>query len=511
MAAQTFEALGFDPAPGVPDVVASLATALAKVDRQLHDTHQTLGSLKKREGIWHGEAATLFAGKLGELPRHLSNAHQSLATTTGALHRWQTELRELQAKAASYEHDAQEAGRRVRQAEGNPDLKLAGRTFDTDAGLHEAQSRLDTAERELSNAREELQTVIDRAERLRDHHAELAEQIAKIIEAAADRAPDQGLLSKLADMFSGVIDQLTDLAKEIYRWAKDHADLIYEIGDWLGYASAACDVLAAIFSETIIGAVVFEAIGMVLNAGALTFHAGGWALGSKKGNWMDIGLDVVGFVPFGDFARFGKVGLGAFKGVKIPMEVLEAGPQAFRSLERADDIVAAVGGTARKEITDVVSRNWAAGGRQINSVLITADTFKDRLGVSIARHLGDASLYKTLSPFTPRWRALNHLGPEIIERTPLKNIPALADSVKTIRNEAGETVSKFIDPTSWTARGARVLTESHNLYKEGVRTISEPVQYESEKIHEKVAEARAGLGHTIDSVGRAVSAAHPFG
>ncbi|WP_345017615.1 hypothetical protein [Streptomyces shaanxiensis] len=82
----------------------------------------------------------------------------------------------------------------------------------------------------------------------------------------------------------------------------------------LGYGSAACDALATVFSETVIGAVVFEAVCMVLNAGALAFHGVGWAAGAKKGNWLDIGLDIAGFIPFADVARVGKVGWGAFKG-----------------------------------------------------------------------------------------------------------------------------------------------------------------------------------------------------
>jgi hypothetical protein len=69
------------------------------------------------------------------------------------------------------------------------------------------------------------------------------------------------------DSLEGLGDKFKELAGDIWKWIRKNADIIYKIGDWLGYASAACDVLALIFSETVIGAAIFEGIGMALSEG----------------------------------------------------------------------------------------------------------------------------------------------------------------------------------------------------------------------------------------------------
>ena len=48
---QTYEALGFDPAPGNVSSVQQLVNALSRVGNQLNDAHATLTRLGKSEGI----------------------------------------------------------------------------------------------------------------------------------------------------------------------------------------------------------------------------------------------------------------------------------------------------------------------------------------------------------------------------------------------------------------------------------------------------------------------------
>jgi hypothetical protein len=61
MGSQAYVALGFDPAPGVPDSVGRLVTTLSRVGNQLGQSHATLTRLGKNEGAWEGDAATGFA------------------------------------------------------------------------------------------------------------------------------------------------------------------------------------------------------------------------------------------------------------------------------------------------------------------------------------------------------------------------------------------------------------------------------------------------------------------
>ncbi|MGY0024530.1 hypothetical protein [Streptomyces sp. cg35] len=498
MTTQTYDALGFDPAPGVPASVQKLVASLETAGKRLGDAHGTLSKLGKGNAAWEGVAAEAFTKKLGDLPKYLADGHSSVADATHALNGWHTRLTEFQTLAGRYEREAEAARRTLTEAQGNPDLKLAGRTFDTDAALHDAQRRLDHATRRVNEAQGDLDAVIKKARSLLEHHDEAARAAARVIREAAGIAPDQSLLDKFVDTLKDIGNKIKEIAGDIWKWIQKHADTIYKIGDWLGYASAACDVLAVVFSETVIGAAVFEGIGMALNGGALAFHALGWAAGSKKGNWTDIGLDIIGFVPFGDLARAGKVAKGAFKGVKIPTNLLEAGSKAADAFKRADDIVAAVGGSATRSVEQAGMRSLGIVGNRIDALKITADTFGERFKVAVAKEFGDSTLYRAAAGRLGG--PLDQVVPKLVEHTPLGRIPAIADSVKPIVDDAGNTVRHYVDPRSWTARGYEAVTGAKGLYTEGARLIHENVEYGSEKVHEGLDRARETAGELVDGV-----------
>ncbi|MFG2923405.1 hypothetical protein ACGFYA_18085 [Streptomyces sp. NPDC048305] len=507
MSAQTYDALGFDPAPGVPTAVHQLVVSLTSAGKQIHTAHSTLTRIGKADGAWVGDAASAFAKKTGTLPKYLADGHASLTDAAHALKTWDSHLRDLQVLARRYEGEAADARRTLAQAQNSPDLKLAGQTFDTPEELHSAQLRLDHAAKRVTDARAELDVIIKKARDLLTSHDERARAAAAIIRRAAEIAPDQSLLDKLGDLLAGLGDKIKNLAKDLWNWVEEHADTIYKIGDWLGYASAACDILAVVFSETIVGAVVFEGIGMALNAGALAFHGVGWAAGAKKGNALDIGLDLVGFVPFGDLLRVGKLGKGAFKGVKIPMNVLDFGAKEADSWKRAGDVIEHVGGTAKlgDDAEQWAMRNVSALGSKAHAIHVTADTLADRFQVAVAKEFGDRNLYRAGAGLTDI--GFQKVMPHLIESTPLGRIPALADSVRPIVDDAGETVGRYIDPRSWTARGYEAVTGAKNLYKEGVRLASDPIEYGSEKIHEQIDQAREKAGDLLGNL----SDANPFG
>ncbi|MFI6439469.1 putative T7SS-secreted protein [Streptomyces sp. NPDC050759] len=508
MSTQTYDALGFDPAPGVPASVQQLVTTLSRVGNQLNDAHGTLARVGKADGVWEGDAAAGFAKKAGELPKYLADGHESLIDAAQALNEWQSKLTDFQALAARYEREAEEARRVLKEAEANPDLQLAGKTFDTEAALGNAQKALDFAVKRVSEATGELNAIIKRAEDLLGEHEEAARAAAEAIRRAAEGAPDKpGLFDRFMDSLKDLGSKIKDLAGDIWEWIQKNADTIYKIGDWLGYASAACDVLAVVFSETVIGAIAFEAIGMVLNGYALAFHAVGWAAGAKKGNWLDIGLDIVGFVPFGDLARAGKVAKGMFTGVKIPMNVLDFGVKAADSWKRAGDIIDHAGGTAKlgEEAEEWTMRNWGALGSKAHAIHVTADNLKDRFAVAVAKEFGDSNLYRAGTGVLDK--PFQKLVPALVEHTPLGRIPAIADSVKPVIDNAGHTVSRYVDPRSWTARGYEAVVGAKGLYTEGVRHATEDIQYGSEKFHDSVDKARNAAGEFIDRA----AGSNPFG
>jgi hypothetical protein len=246
----------------------------------------------------------------------------------------------------------------------------------------------------------------------------------------------------------------------------------------------------------VVGAVFFEAVGMVLNAGALGFHAAGWAAGSKKGSWIDIGLDVAGFIPFGDFARIGKVAANGVTGVKIPMKLTEFGAAASDAWKRADDLVEQVGGARFGTETEKELKNWTAGLIEKKDVIhLTADKFTDRLNLAFRRHFGDAKLYEAGTRLSDQ--LFQRVVPNLIENTPLRNIPHLADSVKPIVDSSGGVVGKYIDPRSWAARGYEAVTGAKHLYAEGAKYVTEDVDYLSDHVKESVRETREKIERTV--------------
>lgn len=423
MSTQTYDALGFDPAPGVPSSVQHLVATLSKVGNQLNDAHATLTRVGKADGVWEGDAAAGFAKMAGVLPKYLAYGHTSLIDAAQALNKWQAQLTDFKTLATRYEREAEEARSALKGAEANPDLQLVGRTFDTEAALNDAQRRLDYASKRVNEATGDLNAIIKKAQSLLSDHEEAARAAAEAIRRAAERAPDKpDLFDRFMDSLKSLGEGIKDLAGDIKDWIKEHADTIYKIGDWLGYASAACDVLAVVLSETVIGAAVAEAIGMTLSTYALAFHAVGWAAGAKKGNWADIGLDLAGFIPFGDLTRVGKVGWGAFKGVKIPANALQMGAKAADALKRADDIIAAAGGTAKRG-TDDVMRSMGLIGKKVDAVHVTAENFKDRLAVAVAKEFGDSTLYKAGTGVLDK--PFQKIAPSLIEKLHLATFPPL--------------------------------------------------------------------------------------
>ncbi|GHA18939.1 putative T7SS-secreted protein [Streptomyces echinoruber] len=465
MSTQTYEALGFDPAPGMPASVHQLVTALTGVGKQLNDAHQTLTHLGKARGAWVGEAASAFAKQTSVLPKYLADGHSSLVDAAHALQTWEYRLTDFQELARRYEHEATAARKALKEAENNPDLQLAGRTFDTEEELQDAQRRLDHAVQRLNEAQDELNAIIKKAQDLLAHHDEAARAAAKAIRRAAEVAPDQSLLDKITDFVKDIGDRIEDLADDLWNWIKKHADTIYKIGDWLGVAAAACDVLAIVFSETVIGAAVFELLGRVLNAGALAFHATGWAAGSEKGSRVDIGLDLAGFVPFGDLLKGGKVAWQTFRGVEI-------GADSFKALDRIEEIASrAKNGEVLLETKKILGR--FGEGKAVYRA--TAESAKDRFLMATERVFSDAVRYER--PMSSPVKFLDQMiFPKVIDHTPLGKIPALADAVKL-----GDNSKTFIDPTSWVSRGTEAAYRGYKLFESTERAASADVHGKYEK------------------------------
>lgn len=294
-----YPALGFDPAPGGVPTVAEVATNLENVARELGEAYTDLIQIGQSDGIWQGEAAKAFQGKVGELPDYLDKAHRSLSGAAVTLKSWGEDLGTMQQTAAEYERQAAEALRRVQQAEANPNLGLAGQFFADPAELQRAEAALAEAQQQLSNANASLDQIRENAQRLLDQHRDLASQVAEALRRAKDEAPEEpGFLDKLGDALGDMVDGVKDLASDAWQWVQDHADVIAKIGDVLSTIGNVLGVVALATSWIPGVNAVTAAAAIGVSAAAVGTKLLAKAAGADV-SWGSIGMDALGVIPGG--------------------------------------------------------------------------------------------------------------------------------------------------------------------------------------------------------------------
>ncbi|HWN32389.1 MAG TPA: hypothetical protein VNP03_06575 [Pseudonocardia sp.] len=188
---QGWPGLWFDPAPGAPESLGTLADGLAALPSALRNARDVLAPLRGTPESWSGAAADAFAGRVAELPERLDGLRRSLVAAAGTLRCWQVALAQLRARARLVEADAHVARRRwdaalvvAEAARTHTDLALDGQRFDTDEELADAQCRLDSALSDVADANAQVRTAHARLDAL----VRSAEQVGAEHRAAAARA-----------------------------------------------------------------------------------------------------------------------------------------------------------------------------------------------------------------------------------------------------------------------------------------------------------------------------------
>ncbi|HEY9417761.1 MAG TPA: hypothetical protein VIQ30_23630, partial [Pseudonocardia sp.] len=218
------------------------------------------------------------------------------------------------------------------------DLALAGRHFDTDAELDDAQNRLNSAlvavndaDRRLDATRSGLEQVIADARRLLAEHAAGADSAADAVARATDglAPPEPGWLEDAGD------------------WCDEHKGTV---GDAAGVVSAVAGSLALI-------PVLTPFMGpLALVSGAVALVAHGMDIG-EKGSWGELGSlatlggDIVGMVP----------AVGAFS------KAADAGAEAARI---GGGLLTRAGG-----VTELVSTPMSRGAEELRRVF-SVEAFK---------------------------------------------------------------------------------------------------------------------------------------
>ncbi|KUL36423.1 hypothetical protein ADL22_24315 [Streptomyces sp. NRRL F-4489] len=290
----SFPGLRFNPAPGVPQAVGDLVEILNRARKNIKSAADTLAHLDN--GVWTGAAADAFRARTEALPGLLDTAGRSFELAHGVLQKWQTQLTTMQAKAQSYETEAEAARKRAERAEKNEDLQIFrdGGIGMTDAELEVANARYTAALNELTASREELAGIIAFAQSIRSQHEELAGVTATVLKAAGDEAPQEpGFFDNLKNGLDELVKAHEALFHTVTQWAKDHANAIAALGDVMATLSTVSGVIGTFFPP-------MEVASAVIGGGALLLHGTAHQLGGDGVvSGRTLTEDVLGVASFG--------------------------------------------------------------------------------------------------------------------------------------------------------------------------------------------------------------------
>ncbi|MFC8433417.1 putative T7SS-secreted protein [Streptomyces sp. NPDC057253] len=320
MADNPYPSLGWNPVPGVPEQVTSLHRKVKSAADTLTNCHRQIEYLLSASSGWQGDAASAFRDTLdGDLKTAMRNAGQSLDKAAAALSTWEGELTSHRDLAKKYDDvarenkaDADKARTRYDQAKENPDLKLAGKEYPSQAEADAATARLRTAERELNEATTHLNNanaayndVISKAKELEGTHTDAAEAVARSLDEADDK-----LAPKEPGWFDKALSAIGEGLKAVGEFLVEHAGTIGAIAGLLALLPTP---LAPVFAGI---AVVASGVSMAKNLASEDFRdalAGDYGLKEGAFAWASMVGDGLGMVPgVGALARAGsEAGLAA--------------------------------------------------------------------------------------------------------------------------------------------------------------------------------------------------------
>ncbi|WP_405672973.1 WXG100 family type VII secretion target [Streptomyces canus] len=315
-----YPSLGWNPVPGIPEQVTSLYRKVKSAADTLDNCHRQIEYLLGASSSWQGDAASAFRDTLdGDLKTAMMNAGNSLGKAAAALGTWEGDLTSHRDLAKKYDDAAREnksdvdkARTRYDQAKGNPDLKLAGKEYPSQAEADAATERLRTAERELNaatthlnNANTAYNDVIAKAKELEGTHTDAAEAVARSLDEADDK-----LAPKEPGWFSKALSAIGEGLKAVGEFLVEHAGTIGAIAGLLALLPTP---LAPVFAGI---AVAASAVSMAKNLASEDFRdslMGEYGLKEGVFAWASLAGDSLGMVPgVGALAKAGsEAGLAA--------------------------------------------------------------------------------------------------------------------------------------------------------------------------------------------------------
>lgn len=348
MGRPSFPNIGWDPAPGDPDLTRKLGK---KIGGLADDLDTSVRELERIEcGAWKGKTAVAFTGYITEdVTPLLRKAHASFDKASDALDHWARQMEDFQDEANRLE-------------------KRAGDALNADA---EAEAK----DKDRSETSQAINDVTDKVNDLERRYKAAAKVTSNKLDKATGLAPDEpGFWEDIANDIGKAWDAAVD-------WVQKHADLIKMIGDFLSDLTAILGTLAIICIPFQPLGAIFGVAALITSGLALASHSLAKAAGADV-SWMQIGLDAVGLLP----------GIGLFgKGVKVAnMATATTRARGFTSGFKASKLAAgqrnfmATGDLAGKVKGGAsLGKRFTLGGKLDDIAVIANDTGRGNRIVSL--------------------------------------------------------------------------------------------------------------------------------
>ena len=245
--------------PGDPGVVREASQRLLLATRRLADTETRLRSVGRVDGVWTGEAALAFRGRLGPLPGQVSAAVDAVHEAARALAAYGEELEAVQ-----------HALRRRR-------------------AVHDAiEQERDTASCTVATSEDRLLGSARAAAGLVERHELAVTRLVRALTAVgADAPPEPGVLVLLRD---AVGEGRSAIRSRVEAFVAEHLVLVTVVADYCGTASAVLGLLALAVPALLPASAVLGGLALACTTGL--------ALAGEAG-WRDVAVAGVGLVSFG--------------------------------------------------------------------------------------------------------------------------------------------------------------------------------------------------------------------
>ncbi|MCW2788236.1 MAG: hypothetical protein JWP56_539 [Aeromicrobium sp.] len=323
-----YPTLGFDPAPGDTDAVATISTTLRNVYDAMNEISNVLHGAA--DGEWRGGAAIAFRDLLDDDVRPkidtcveaFDNAHSALST-------WATSLDGYQSRAASYEKWAAEAQAEADAAQatldGLPPKPAPGAPAPADKADRDKQSDDASSRTASTKALGEANDAVERyrgyaRDMLRNEYEPEGRSHADKLKDAIDIAPEEpGWFSKAIDSIGDFVDTIKDKLDDLDDWVieKLHelAPLLQAIGDIAGLLSGILGLLSLIpFLAPFCGpaALALAGVALLTHYAARVGETGSFGKPFTEAQfWLDSASVVLGATGLGIGAKMSRLAVSA--------------------------------------------------------------------------------------------------------------------------------------------------------------------------------------------------------